>query len=421
MRSAAPAPRRGRRRPARRAAPGRSPAASSPASMSPLQLGRAAAAEERRPTAGARSRRGRPAARAPRRRAARARAPPPARAPCPPAAIGTIGTTSAAPMRGCAPAWRRRSIRSRAHAIPASSAATSSLVARRRACTRTGCGLRPSGRRAAARAPTSASPIASIVARSRPSEKFGTASSGSTGRTLRSTADDRPQVHLPLARLARARPRPLPRLRRGRPPARVASRARAGRGQRAYLFGQAPGILEGDERRPWRGRAGQTLRRWLELDEDEFYATFYCASVTRCYPGRAASGRGDRTPTPRSRSSARSGASGSSRSSAAADRHGRRARARRLLGLAALTPAVGARIELDGTPVVPLPHPSGASGWLNDSAQPQRGSPPPPSSSARSSTGSLGERHGDEPARVEPSLSRSPASASTASSSASSA
>src|SRR5207253_3919797 len=69
-------------------------------------------------------------------------------------------------------------------------------------------------------------------------------------------------------------------------------------GQRAYLFGQAPGYVEGVERRPWRGRAGQTLRRWLALDEDAFYETFYCASVTRCYPGRAASGRGDRTPTP---------------------------------------------------------------------------------------------------------------------------
>ena len=72
--------------------------------------------------------------------------------------------------------------------------------------------------------------------------------------------------------------------------------SRDGAGQRAYLFGQAPGVQEGDERRPWRGRAGRTLRRWLELDEDEFYATFYCASVTRCYPGRAASGHGDRTP-----------------------------------------------------------------------------------------------------------------------------
>ena len=69
--------------------------------------------------------------------------------------------------------------------------------------------------------------------------------------------------------------------------------------QRAYLFGQAPGVVEGEERLPWRGRAGRTLRRWLELEEHEFYATFYCASVTRCYPGRAASGRGDRTPTQR--------------------------------------------------------------------------------------------------------------------------
>ena len=81
-------------------------------------------------------------------------------------------------------------------------------------------------------------------------------------------------------------------------------------GQRAYMFGQAPGVVEGQERRPWRGRAGQTLRRWLGLDEDEFYATFYCASVTRCYPGRD-SGRGDRTPTRESRSSAPSGATGS--------------------------------------------------------------------------------------------------------------
>ena len=39
--------------------------------------------------------------------------------------IGTIGTTSAAPTRGCAPTCRRRSIRSRAQAIPARSASTS--------------------------------------------------------------------------------------------------------------------------------------------------------------------------------------------------------------------------------------------------------------------------------------------------------
>src|SRR5207253_11363177 len=38
-------------------------------------------------------------------------------------------------------------------------------------------------------------------------------------------------------------------------------------GQHAYMFGQAPGIVEGQERLPWRGRAGQTLRRWFEMDE----------------------------------------------------------------------------------------------------------------------------------------------------------
>src|SRR4029078_13652212 len=69
-------------------------------------------------------------------------------------------------------------------------------------------------------------------------------------------------------------------------------------GQRAYMFGQAPGIVEGVERLPWRARAGQTLGRWLELDEEAFYASFYCASVTRCDPGRSPSGRGDRTPEP---------------------------------------------------------------------------------------------------------------------------
>jgi uracil-DNA glycosylase len=137
-------------------------------------------------------------------------------------------------------------------------------------------------------------------------------------------------------------------------------------GQRAYMFGQAPGIQEGRERLPWRGRAGKTLRRWLELDEDAFYATFYCASVTRCYPGRAPSGRGDRTPTPceqdlcafwrewefeliRPRLIVTVGGLA----------------ARRLLGVTSVSECVGVRYELDGAIAIPLPHPSGASSWLN--------------------------------------------------------
>ena len=137
--------------------------------------------------------------------------------------------------------------------------------------------------------------------------------------------------------------------------------------QRAYLYGQAPGVVEGEERLPWRGRAGQTLRRWLELEEDAFYSTFYCASVTRCYPGRAASGRGDRTPTPREQelcSFWREWELELLRPRLIVTVGG--LALRRLLGFASLTACVGQRYELDGTPVVPLPHPSGASGWLND-------------------------------------------------------
>jgi uracil-DNA glycosylase len=140
-------------------------------------------------------------------------------------------------------------------------------------------------------------------------------------------------------------------------------------GQQAYMFGQAPGVLEGRERRPWRGRAGQTLRRWLDLDEEEFYATFYCASVTRCYPGRSPGGRGDRTPAPVEQALC----------AFWRDWELRLLRPRlivtvgglavwRLLGIRRLGECVGERLAWGDAAVVPLPHPSGTSGWLNDPA-----------------------------------------------------
>ena len=140
-----------------------------------------------------------------------------------------------------------------------------------------------------------------------------------------------------------------------------------GSGQRAYMFGQAPGVVEGEERRPWRGRAGKTLRRWLELDEDEFYATFYCASVTRCYPGRAASGRGDRTPTPEEQQLCelwRDNELRLLRPELVVTVGG--LAARRLLGVTSVTESVGRRYTLGGAVAIALPHPSGASSWLND-------------------------------------------------------
>jgi uracil-DNA glycosylase len=137
-------------------------------------------------------------------------------------------------------------------------------------------------------------------------------------------------------------------------------------GQRAYMLGQAPGAIEGQERRPWRGRAGRTLRRWLELDEDAFYATFYCASVTRCYPGKDPSGRGDRKPTPREQELCafwRDWELRILRPRLIVPVGG--LATRRLLGLQTVTEFVGRRYEHDGAVAIPLPHPSGASGWLN--------------------------------------------------------
>jgi uracil-DNA glycosylase len=145
------------------------------------------------------------------------------------------------------------------------------------------------------------------------------------------------------------------------------------REHRAYLYGQAPGVVEGAEVRPWRGRAGRTLRSWLQMDEDAFYGTFYCASVTRCYPGRSPGGRGDRTPTPREQELC-----------AFWREHELRLlrprlvvtvgglAAGRFLGIRRLTDAIGERYELDGATAIPLPHPSGASGWLNDPANRRR-------------------------------------------------
>jgi uracil-DNA glycosylase len=104
-----------------------------------------------------------------------------------------------------------------------------------------------------------------------------------------------------------------------------------------------------------------------ELDEEEFYATFYCASVTRCYPGRAPSGRGDRTPTPREQELCafwREWELEIVRPRLIVPVGG--LAIKRLLGISGgLASCIGCRYEVNGAAVVPLPHPSGASSWLN--------------------------------------------------------
>ncbi len=94
--------------------------------------------------------------------------------------------------------------------------------------------------------------------------------------------------------------------------------------------------------------------------------TFYCASVTRCYPGRPASGRGDRTPTTEEQRLCERWRDEELRllkPSLVVTVGG--LAAQRLLGVRSVGESVGVRYELDGAVAIPLPHPSGASSWLN--------------------------------------------------------
>ena len=67
---------------------------------------------------------------------------------------------------------------------------------------------------------------------------------------------------------------------------------------RVMIVGQAPGIVELTTRLPFSGRAGAELRRWLAragVGEDDLP---YRTAITKCFPGKALAGAGDRRPSP---------------------------------------------------------------------------------------------------------------------------
>src|SRR5580693_7605222 len=72
-------------------------------------------------------------------------------------------------------------------------------------------------------------------------------------------------------------------------------------GQRMLLVGQAPGPVEQDQSRPFAGRAGRQLMRWLIRagfrDEDDVRDRIYMTAMTTCFPGRRPDGAGDRRPS----------------------------------------------------------------------------------------------------------------------------
>ncbi len=68
-----------------------------------------------------------------------------------------------------------------------------------------------------------------------------------------------------------------------------------------WLVGQAPGFGEGSNKVAFGGPAGRTLMKWFQvcgLSEAQVRDYFYLSAISKCYPGRATGGGGDRNPSP---------------------------------------------------------------------------------------------------------------------------
>jgi uracil-DNA glycosylase len=142
-------------------------------------------------------------------------------------------------------------------------------------------------------------------------------------------------------------------------------------GQRALIIGQAPGITEPVRRLPFAGAAGRKLVTWLAplgiSDHEQMLERFAFAAVAKCYPGRLPGGRGDRAPDRGERERCLPWTDALVRlcDPTVVVPVGRLA-IDDWLGRAPLSEVVGRRFERDGRVIVPLPHPSGASAWMND-------------------------------------------------------
>jgi uracil-DNA glycosylase family 4 len=142
---------------------------------------------------------------------------------------------------------------------------------------------------------------------------------------------------------------------------------------RVMIVGQAPGVTEVTARRPFNAASGERLFRWLAQagwDEDEFRTTQYMTAITKCYPGKQPNARskGDRVPTIAEQKLC----------TPFLERELEIVRpelilpvgglaVKRFVGPGKLADLIGRVYEKNERYVVPLPHPSGASLWLNRS------------------------------------------------------
>jgi uracil-DNA glycosylase len=139
-----------------------------------------------------------------------------------------------------------------------------------------------------------------------------------------------------------------------------------------FLVGQAPGPVERESRRPFSGRAGKELDRWMVRagfeSPEEFRRLTYIAALMRCFPGRNAAGTGDLKPPPAAVANCSHWLDAELRilKPRVMILVGQLAIAR-FLGLGPLEDRVGHSFG-ERPVMVPLPHPSGQSRWLNDQA-----------------------------------------------------
>jgi uracil-DNA glycosylase len=139
---------------------------------------------------------------------------------------------------------------------------------------------------------------------------------------------------------------------------------------RVVLIGQAPGEITDRKGYHFAGPAGRTLERWFEqagFPPGYFREHVYLTSLTRCFPGKSPSGNGDRAPSAPEIALCRPFLD---RELALVDARlivlvGKLA-IEAFLGKRPLVEVVGRVFCVDGRHVLPLPHASGVSRWLND-------------------------------------------------------
>jgi uracil-DNA glycosylase family 4 len=147
---------------------------------------------------------------------------------------------------------------------------------------------------------------------------------------------------------------------------------------RVMIIGQAPGVTEAEVKRPFNGTSGTRLFQWLAevgWAEDDFRTRQYMTAVTKCYPGKDVGGKGDRVP---SRAEQKLCWPFLDQELALVAPEvivpvGRLAIELFFDGRFKLVDVVGtSRQDKQGRKIVPLPHPSGASLWLNRPAHQAR-------------------------------------------------